>query len=224
MCSASYRCGRCAGSHDTRTCNSEIVKCASCGGAHPVGHKRCLVKAEERRNLYFKDEDTCEATQSAAEAEGIPSSDIRHSLSAGRTQTEASMPSPISLDAESAEDDVESESKQPLPGVETAQDDVESQSKQSLPKADSAQDISPDLAAFRQEFEDIKKKLAALDTILQSKVSGGTKRRADESFVNGAGAESSDVAAKRIKKEERIREDSMGLYRQPSLYSEDRAQ
>ena len=241
-CSASHRCGRCAGSHDTKTCKSEIVKCASCGGPHPAGDKGCRIKAKERRNLDFKDENTYEATKPTAEADRTPHSDVQRSTSAGRTQTEASMPSPVSLDAESAEDDVESESKQPLPEVDTAEGDVESESKQpspqaqtaeddvesepeqSLPQVDSAQDTSAELATLRQEFEDIKKKFVALDTILQSKVSGGTKRRADEAFVNGAGAESSDMAAKRIKKEEPTQEDSMGLYRQPSLYSEDRPQ
>ena len=223
-CKAPYLCGKCAGPHSTKTCKSDITKCASCGGGHQAGDTHCPEKAKARDNLRFKNENTSQATKTLTDADRMPPSDVQRSISAGRTQTEASMPSPVSLDAESAEDDVESASVQPLPEVETAQDNVESQSKQSLPQADSAQDTSTELATLRQEFDDIKKKFVALDTILQSKVSGGTKRRADESFVNGAGAESSDVAAKRIKKEEPTREDSMGLYRQPSLYSEDRAQ
>ena len=259
-CTAPYRCGKCGKEHSTKTCKSKIAKCASCGGGHRAGNKRCPEKVSAKKNLEFKNEDTSQATKPATEADRTPPSDVQRSITAGRYQTEASMPSPVSLDAESAEDDVESGSKQPLPEVEpahddvksqskqplpevetpqddvesqskqpfpeveTPQDDVEFQSKQSLPQADSPQDTSMELATLRQEFEDIKKKFVALDTILQSKVSGGTKRRADESFVNGAGAESSDVAAKRIKKEEPTREDCMGLYRQPSLYSEDRAQ
>ena len=221
-CSASHKCGRCAGSHDTKTCKSEIVKCASCGGAHPAGHQRCLVKAKERRNLYFKDENTCEATKSAAETETIPSSDVRHSLSAGRAQTEASMPSPVSLSATSAEDEVKSEPKPLLPKAETTKDDVKSQAKQSLPEADSAQDTSPDLATFLQELEDLKKKFTALENAAQSKVSSGTKRQAGEAFAGGVEAESSTMAAKRVKQEEWTQEDSMSLYRQPSIYSEDR--
>ena len=223
-CKAPYLCGKCAGPHLTRTCKSEISKCASCGGGHHAGDTHCPEKAKARDNLKFKNENTSQATKSATDASRMPPSDVQRSTSAGRTQTEASMPSPVSLDAESAEDDVGSDSKQPLPEVETAQDDVESESKQSLSQADSAQDTSAVLATLQQEFEDIKKKFVALDTILQSKVSGGTKRRADEAFMNGAGAESSSIAAKRIKKEEPTQEDSMGLYRQPSLYSEDRPQ
>ena len=221
-CKAPVLCGKCAGPHSTKTCKSEISKCASFGGGHHAGDTHCPEKAKARENLKFKNENTSQATKPATDAGRTPPSDVQRSTSAGITQTEASMPSPVSLDAESAEDDVESDSKQPLPEVETAEADVESGSEQPLPQADSVRDTSAELATLRYEFEDIKKKFLALDTILQSKVSGGTKRRADEAFVNGAGAKSSDVAAKRIKKEEPAQEDSMGLYRQPSLYSEDR--
>ena len=223
-CKAPYSCGKCAGPHSTKTCTSKIAKCASCGGGHYAGDTHCPEKAKARDNLRFKNENTSQATKSATHADRTTTSIVQRSMSAGRTQTEASMPSPVSLDAESAEDDVESDSKQSLPQAETAEDDVESEPTQSSPQADSAQDTSAELATLRQEFEDIKKKFVALDTILQSKVSGGTKRRADEAVLNGAGAESSDMAAKRIKKEEPTQEDSMGLYRQPSLYSEDRPQ
>ena len=241
-CKAPYTCGKCAGPHFTKTCNSEIRKCASCGRNHRTGDKNCPEKVKAKNSLGFQNEDTSQATKPATEADRTPPSDRQRSTSAGRTQTEASMPSPVSLDAESAEDDVESESESkqplpkvemakdnfqpesehPLPEVETVEDNVECQSKQPLTEADSAQDASAELATLWREFEDFKKNFVALNTILQSKVSGGTKRRAGDAFVNGAGAESSGVAAKRIKNEESAREDSMGLYRQPSLYSADR--
>ena len=221
-CKAPDVCRSCAGPHSTWTCESKIRKCASCGGGHHAGDTRCPEKTKAREELKFKGENTPQTTNAAAETARTPPSATQRSTSAGRTQTEASIPSPVSLDAESAEDHVEYDSKQPLPEVETVEDNVESQSKQSLPQADSAQDASAELATLRQEFEEVKKKFVALDAILQSKVSGGTKRGADEAFVNGAGAESSGAAAKRIKKEEPTQDDSMGLYRQPSLYSEDR--
>ena len=221
-CTAPYRCGKCSSYHHTKSCTSKIRKCASCGGGHRAGNNHCVEKLKAKKNLEFKNENTSHATKPATEADITPSSVAQRSMSAAKSQTEASMPSPVSLDAESAEDDIESESKQPLPEAETAEADVESGSKQSFPQADSARDTSAELATLRQEFEDIKKKFLALDTILQSKVSGGTKRRADEAFVNGAGAESSSIAAKRIKNEEPTQEDSMSLYRQPSIYSEDR--
>ena len=242
-CTTTYnKCGKCNEYHKTLACKSKIRMCASCGGGHRAGSNRCPEKIKAKKKLEFQNKDTSQATKPAIEVARTPSSVARRSTSAGRAQTEASMPSPVSLDAESAEDDVdsdskqhlpeieaskdnvESRSKQPLPEVETAEDNVDSGSKQPLPQADSAQDPTTELATLRQEIEDIKKKFAALDTILQSKASGSIKRRADEAFVNGAGAESSGVAAKRIKKEEPTSEDSMGLYRHPWLYSEDRPQ
>ena len=207
-CSASYRCGKCAGHHHTRTCEAIIRKCASCGGGHYAGNSRCPFKDKERRRLAFTNESTSQITEPTAEADRAPPpSDVRHSTSAGRNPIDASIPSPISLDAESAKDDHESECKP------------------SLPQADPAQDLSRELATLRQEFEDIKKRFIALGTILQSNVSAGSsKRQASEAFADGAEAESSsNVAAKRVKREEEsTRGDSMGLYRQPSLYSETR--
>ena len=221
-CKAPYLCRKCAGPHATETCKSKIAKCASCGGGHYTGSKHCPEKVKAKKNLEFKNVNTSQTTKPAAETDRTPPSDVQRSTSAGKTQTEASMPSPVSLDAESAKDDVESESKQPLPKAETAEDDVESEPKQSLPQADTTQDTSTEIATLLREFGDIKKKFEALHTIMQSRVSRRTKRRADEAFLNGTGAESSDMAAKRIKKEEPDHEDSFGLYRQPSLYSETR--
>ena len=274
-CLAPYCCGTCSGEHSTWTCNSKIRKCGSCGGDHRAGDNRCPEKIKAKKDSKFTNEDTPRATKPATKAVRTPPSVAQRSTSAGTTQTKASMPSPVSLDAES--DDVESEpkqplpevemaehnvkskskqplpevemseenlksgskqslpevevaknnvefkSKQPLPQAETVEDNVESKSNQSLPQADSPQDTSAELATLRQMFEDIEKKFVALDAKMQSMGSGGTKRRADEAFVNGAGAESSGVAAKRIKKEEpTYEEDSMSLYRQPSVYSVNR--
>ena len=239
-CKAPFVCGKCAGPHDTRTCKSKISKCASCGGSHHAGDTQCPEKLKARKMLEFKPEKTAQSIKLTSEVDRAPSSVAQRSMSAGKAQTEASLPSPVSLDAESAGDDAESEAKRPLPEVKTAKDNVKSKSKQSLPQvetaknnvkskskqslpqADAAQDTSAELGTLRREFEDIKKQLAALNTILQSNVSGGTKRRADEAFVNGAKAESSGIAAKRIKQEEPTHEEAYGLYRHPSLYSDDR--
>ena len=314
-CTITYdRCGKCTECHKTRACKSKIRKCASCGGGHPAGNNRCPEKVKAKKNLEFRNKETSQVTKPTIKADRTPLPDVQRSTSAGRTQTEVSMLSPVSLDAESAEDDVhsdskqhlpeietsgdnvksrskqplpaaetargnvqsgskqplpqvetakhniesiskqplpavktakhtvesrskqslpaaetakhnvESESKQPLPEVETSRDNVHSGSKQPLPQTDSAQDPTAELAILRQQIENISKEFAALRTILQSTFSGGTKRAADEAFVHGAGAESSGVATKRIKNEEPTSEDSMGLYRQPSVYSEDRPQ
>ena len=181
-CSAPYRCGKCAGQHSTGTCKSDIVKCASCGGNHLAGSTRCSAKLKARRSLGFTNENTFKATKPAVDAQGTPSSGVRHSVSAARTQTEASMPSPVSLDVDSAEDE------------------IKSGSDHSVSESDPTPDTHPDTATLRQELEDLKKRVKDLDTALQTTVLAGTKRRAGETFVGGAEAESSNMAAKRIKK------------------------
>ena len=206
-CSAPHRCSKCAGHHQTRTCEAMTRKCASCGGGHYTGSSRCSFKDKERRRLAFTNESTSRITEPTAETGRVPPSDVRHSTSAGKTRIDASIPSPISLDAESVNDDHKSECKP------------------SLPQAALAWDFSPELATLRQNYEDIKKQFIALESMLQSKVSAGSsKRQASEAFADGAEAESSsNVAAKRVKREEEsTRGDSVGLYRQPSLYSETR--
>ena len=202
-CIAPYQCGKCAGEHSTRICGSEAVKCASCGGGHYAGNNRCPEKVKARKDLQFKDENMSQATKnSAAETKRTPSSDAQHPISARRTETEASIPSPISMGAGSADDEVDPESQQPLP------------------ESEPTKDTSLDLATVRRLLEDMKKQVIALDSALQSKAPGGTKRRIDESFPSGVEAEPSNMAAKRVKKEEPTEEDSMSLYRQPSIYSE----
>ncbi len=205
-CSAPHRCGKCAGQHPTETCKSEKFKCVSCGGGHRAGRNSCPAKAKAIRSLDFKKETPSRATEAAAEAQEAPPTRIRHSISVARTQTETSMPSPVSLDADPAEDDIKSESHHPLP------------------QADQTQDNYPDTAYLLKQIEDLRKVVLARETAMQPQSSGGTKRRAGEAFACGAEAESTNIAAKRIKQEQETREDSMGLYRQPSPYIVNRPQ
>lgn len=183
-CTAPYRCGKCAGQHSTRTCESKIKRCASCGGPHRAGDNYCPEKEKVRKSLAFKNESTSQAIEPAGRATRTPSSGVRHSVSAAITQTEASMPSPVSLDANSAEDE------------------TTSKSDHSVPEADPPQDTQPDTATLRQEIEELKKEVRDLGTAVQANISAGTKRRAGEAFTGGVEAESSNMAAKRIRKEE----------------------
>ena len=199
-CSAPHQCGKCAGQHPTTTCESQKVKCATCGGGHRAGKYKCPAKAEARRSLGFMNENASQASKPLAEAQETPSSHTRHSISAARSQTETSMPSPVSLDDNSAEDEIKSEPEQ------------------SLPEADPTQDTYPDTVTLLKKIDDLRKIVVVRDTALQFKSSGPPKRRAGEAFEGGAEAESSNVAAKRIKKEQPTREDPMGLWRQPSPY------
>lgn len=205
-CSAPHRCGKRAGQHPTATCESKTRKCPSCGGGHHAGNNCCPTKIEAKRSLGFLNEIASQATETAAEAQATPSPSLRHSISAARTQTKTSMPSPVSLDDNPAEDEIKSEPDE------------------SLPKAHPTQDNYPDTATLLQQIEDLRKVVLARDTALQTKSTGPTKRRAGEAFEGGAEAESSNMAAKRIKQEQPTREDSMGLYRQPSPYIVNRPQ
>lgn len=205
-CSAPHRCGKCAGSHLTTTCKSKERKCASCGGSHRAGRKSCPAKSKARNNLGFAKEISLRGTKPAAEAQAVPSPRVRQSISAARTQTETSMPSPVSLDNTFSENEIKPESDQ------------------SLPEADHTQDTYPDTATLLKQIEDLRKIVVARDAALQIESSGRTKRRAEEAFAGGADAESSNNAAKRIKQEQPIREDSMGLYRQPSPYIVNRSE
>lgn len=205
-CSAPHRCGQCAGRHPTATCKSKKIKCASCGGGHRAGWNCCPAKAKERRSLGFLSESASQAIEPAAETQAAPLTRVRHSISAARTQTETSMPSPVSLDANSAEDDINSEPDH------------------SLAQADPTQETYPDTATLLKQIEDLQKIVLARDMAQQSKSSGRAKRRAEEAFACEAEAESSNMAAKRIKQEQRTREDFMGLYRQPSPYIINRPQ
>lgn len=205
-CSAPHQCRKCAGLHPMATCNSKTLKCASCGRGHQAGHKNCPAKAEARRSIGFVSGTTSHAIKPAAEGQATRSPRVRHSISAARTQTETSMPSPVSLD-----------------GI-LADDKIKSETDQSLPEADPTQDTYPDTATLLKQIEDLRKVVKGRDTALRNKSSGRTKRRAGEAFAGGAEAESSNMAAKRIKQEQPTREDSMGLYRQPSPYIVDRPQ
>lgn len=203
-CTAPWRCAKCAGQHVTSSCKSEIVKCGSCGGRHHAGYRNCPEKLKAKKSLAFKNETTSQVTKPAAEAQATPSSNVRQSASAPRTQTEASMPSPVSLEVDTADEETKSKSDHSV-----------------VPEADPPQDTThPETAILRQEVEELKKEVRALGAaVLQANnISAGTKRRADEAFTAGAEAESSNMAAKRIKQEEPTRENSMGLYRQPSPF------
>ena len=203
------RCGKCAEQHETRTCTSNKVKCASCGGDHHAGKRTCPVRVNARKCLGFVKETASQAVEPAAEAppaQATAPTPVRNSISAARTQTETSMPSPVSLDANATEDEVKSEHDR------------------SLPQVDPTQDVYPDTATLLKKIEDLRKIVVARDSALQSTSSGRTKRRAGEAFAGGAEAESSNMAAKRIKQEPSAREDSMGLYRQPSPFIVNRPQ
>ena len=49
-CKAPFRCGKCAGHHSTRSCASEILKCANCGRAHLVKSKQCPTRKTWKAN------------------------------------------------------------------------------------------------------------------------------------------------------------------------------
>ena len=205
-CSAPLACGKCAGQHPTETCKSEKVKCASCGGGHRAGENICPAKAKARRSLEFPKETVLQRTEPAAEAQAVPSPGVRHSVSAARTQTETSMPSPVSLDNNFSEVEIKPESDQ------------------SLLDADHTQDTYPDTATLLKQIEDLRKIIVARNAALQIESSGRTKRRAEEAFAGGTDAESSHTTAKRVKQEQPTREESMGLYRQPSPYIVNRSE
>ena len=183
------------------------MRCASCGGGHHAGQKKCPAKAKARRDLGFLKAAASQATKPAAKAQATPPAPIRHSISVARTQTETSIPSPVSLDANSAENEIKSESDRSLPEVHPTQDAY----------LDTAT-LLKKIEDLRKETEDIRKIVVARDSALQSKSSGRTKRRAEEAFKSEAEAESSDMATKRIKQEQPAREGSMDLWRQPSPF------
>lgn len=181
QCSAPHRCGKCAGRHSEAICKSKRVKCASCGGGHRAGVHSCPAMAEARKSLGFLNANASQAAGPVDETQATPSPRIQHSISAARTYIETSMPSPVSLCANSAEDE------------------IKSGSDQSLPEAGRAEDAFPDTATLLKHIEDLRKIIAARDTALQSKSSGRTKRRAGEAFGDGAEHESSIMTTKRIK-------------------------
>ena len=196
-CHGQRRCGKCTEAHHTAACKSKTVKCCSCGQGHVTGSNGCPAKLEARRKLEFPTKPLPPATKPAAKAQETSSSHVRHSTSAARTQTKTSIPSPVSLDADAADEKIEAQSEQLL--------------RQASP--------SPDIhsgCASKKEVDELRRMLTAL----QSGSPGGTKRQADEAFAGGAEAESSykGVIGKRIKREQPSREGSMGLYRQPSPY------
>lgn len=181
--------------------NQEIVrqkkvKRTSCGKGHRAGSNSCLAKAKARNSLGFQNE----TASQAIEAQATPSPRVLLSIWAARTQTETSMPSPVSQDANPAEDEIKSESDQ------------------SLLEADPTQDTHADTATLLKQIEDLEKIVAARNTALPTKSSGQIKRRAGEAFADGAEAESSNMAKKRIKQEQPTREDALGSYCQPSPY------
>ena len=194
-CHGQRRCRKCTEAHHTSACKSKTVKCCSCGQGHITGSDGCPAKRDARRKLEFPTKPLPPATKPVAEAQETPSSHVRHSTSAGRTQTETSMPSPVSLDA--------------------ADEKIEAQSEQLLREASPSPDIHSGCAS-KKEVDELRRMITAL----QSGSPCGTKRQADEAFAGGAEAESSYKGAigKRIKREEASREGSMGLYRQPSPY------
>ena len=186
-CSASHRCGKCAGQHPTVTCKSKKIKCASCGGGHRAGWNCCPAKAKERRSLGFLNENASQAIEPAAEAQAALLTHVRHSITVARTQTETSMPSPVSLDANSPEDDIKSEPDH------------------LLTQADPTQETYPDTATLLKQIEVLRKVVLARETAQQTKSSGRAKRRAEEAFACEAEAESPNMAAKRNKQEQRTR-------------------
>ncbi|KAL9074964.1 MAG: hypothetical protein Q9161_001894 [Pseudevernia consocians] len=148
-------------------------------------NRRKLTK--ERRSLGFLNENASQAIEPAAEAQAAPLTHVRHSISVARTQTETSMPSPVSLDANSPEDDIKSEPDH------------------SLTQADPTRETYPDTATLLKQIEVLRKVVLARETAQQTKSSGRVKRRAEEAFACEAEAKSPNMAAKRIKQEQRTR-------------------
>ena len=203
-CSAPHRCGKCAGQHPIADCKSKEVKCASCGGHHFARQKGCPAKIQARRSLGFLEEIASQRTEPAAKTQVSPSSPVRHSTSATRTQIETCIPSPGTLSARSAKDDIKAGNEQSKPGANPTQD--------TYPDTDT---LLKRIEECSQEINVLKKTVVVRDFALQTQSSSQTKRRAGEAF-GGAEAESSNMAAKRIKQEPPTRENSIGLYRQPS--------
>lgn len=57
QCTQPFRCVKCAGHHDYRTCNKNRgdgnpAKCTLCGGAHPANYKQCQVYLEICKRRY----------------------------------------------------------------------------------------------------------------------------------------------------------------------------
>lgn len=48
-CTLAYNCARCAGSHPTHQCNSEVTKCCNCGGEHTATWRGCPANPLNRR-------------------------------------------------------------------------------------------------------------------------------------------------------------------------------
>ncbi len=198
--STPHQCGKCTGQHPTATYKLKVVKCASCGGGHRAGSSICPAKANEKKRLGFKYQSASQTTKSVAVTQATLSSAVRYSSSAARTQTETSMPSPVSLDADA---------------------EIIPKPNQTVPKADPGQDTYAYTASLMKRIEDQDKQIQGLREVVMNALqthSSGQKRRADEAFPAGAEAESSHMAVKRIKQEQPTRENSMGLYRQPSPY------
>lgn len=180
-CSAPHRCGKCAGYHATGSCKSKKLKCVSCGGGHRARAMNCPVKAKARRSLGFVREIASPTTRPTAEAQETPHRFARDLIPVGRTQTKTSMPSPVSLN------------------TNTSEDEVKSKIDQSLPEANPSQDAYPDTATLLKQIEDLRKIVVTREIALQTKSSCRTKRRAEEAFAGGADADSSSMAVKRVK-------------------------
>ncbi|XP_069976008.1 uncharacterized protein [Penaeus vannamei] len=48
-----FTCGKCAGAHDTSTCNRNPSKCANCGGSHQSGSAECSSLKKETEILAY---------------------------------------------------------------------------------------------------------------------------------------------------------------------------
>lgn len=200
-CSAPQQCGKCAGQHPTKTCKSKARNCASCGGGHPAGSKICPAKAEAKKSLYFRSDPR--VTRSTNGPQATPTSHSRHSTPAVRVQTEPSLPSPVSLNTDSA-------------GVH-----IKSEPDQLVPEANATQGSHAANAPLLQRIDDQEKQTEELRKIVLAMEAphvipfGRTKRRAGEDLAE---AESSNMVAKRIKQEHHTYDRSMGLWRQPSPF------
>ena len=57
VCTRAVKCGKCAQSHETRTCDSASLQCAECKGPHAAWHHECPVRQKEYQRQEVRREE-----------------------------------------------------------------------------------------------------------------------------------------------------------------------